>query len=125
MASHSPQKPLQPSPAELARQRALLADLGKIGLFRRGTLLRRFTRCGKPSCRCQADPPRLHGPYWQWTRKVKGKTVTVTLSEAQAALLQGWLENGRLYDQQLAELEQLSVRVTDRLLAAAAAITPP
>jgi hypothetical protein len=95
----------------------------KIGLFRRGTLLRRFTRCGRPSCRCQADPPQLLGPYWQWTCNANGETVTVTLS--QAALLQGWLENGRVYDQQLAELEQLSVRVTDRLLAAAAAIIPP
>lgn len=67
--------------------------------------------------------PQLHGPYWQWTRKVKGKTVTVTLSESQAAMLREWLENGRLYDRQLAELEQLSVQVTDRLLAAASA--PP
>jgi hypothetical protein len=116
-------KTAQPSPDELARRRALLADLGKIGFFRRGTLLSRFTRCGKSGCRCQADPPQLHGPYWQWTRKVKGKTVTVTLSESQAAMLREWLDNGRLYDRQLAELEQLSVQVTDRLLAAASA--PP
>lgn len=120
MSSHPRQTTPRPSPDELARQRALLADLGKIGFFRRGTLLSRFTRCGKPGCRCQADPPQLHGPYWQWTRKVKGKTVTVTLSESQAALLRGWLQNGHLYDQQLAELEQLSVDVTDRLLAASA-----
>ena len=124
MASPPRRKTSQPSPDERARQRALLADLGKIGFFRRGTLLSRFTRCGKPGCRCQADPPRLHGPYWQWTRKVKGKTVTVTLSESQAALLREWLENGRLYDRQLAELEQLSVQVTDRLLAAASAPFP-
>ena len=123
MASPPRRKTSQPSPDERASQRALLADLGKIGFFRRGTLLSRFTRCGKPGCRCQADPPRLHGPYWQWTRKVKGKTVTVTLSESQAALLREWLENGRLYDRQLAELEQISVQVTDRLLAAASA--PP
>ena len=124
MASPPRRKTSQPSPDERASQRALLADLGKIGFFRRGTLLSRFTRCGKPGCRCQADPPRLHGPYWQWTRKVKGKTVTVTLSESQAALLREWLENGRLYDRQLAELEQLSVQVTDRLLAAASAPSP-
>lgn len=120
MTSQPRRKTPQPSPDELARQRALLTDLRKIGFFRRGTLLSRFTRCGKPGCHCQADPPQLHGPYWQWTRKVKGKTVTVTLSESQAALLRGWLDNGRLYDQQLAELEQLSVEVTDRLLAASA-----
>jgi len=120
MTSRSHRKTPQPSPDELARQRALLADLGKIGFFRRGTLLSRFTRCGKRGCRCQADPPQLHGPYWQWTRKVKGKTVTVTLSESQAVLLRGWLDNGHLYDLQLAQLEQLSVEVTDRILAASA-----
>jgi hypothetical protein len=42
------------------------------------------------------------------------------LSESQAALLRRWLDNGRLYDRQLATLEQLSVQVTDRLLAASA-----
>ena len=96
MASQPRPKTPKPSRAELARQRALLTDLGKIGFFRRGTLLSRFTRCGKPGCRCRADPPQLHGPYWQWTRKVKAKTVTVTLSESQATLLRGWLDNGRL-----------------------------
>ena len=41
-----------------------------------GTLADRMTRCGRPNCRCHADPPRLHGPYHQWTRKKDGKTVT-------------------------------------------------
>ncbi len=34
----------------------------------------RHTRCGKAGCRCQADPPRLHGPYRQWTAIIDGKT---------------------------------------------------
>lgn len=44
----------------------------------------------------------------------------MTLSESKAALLRGWLDDGRLYYRQLAELDQLSVEVTDRLLAASA-----
>jgi len=108
MTSRSRRKTRQPSPDELARERASLADIGKMGFFRGGTLLSRFTRCGKPGSRCQADPPQL-SPYGQGTRKVKGKTVTVTLSGSQAALLRGWPENGHLCDQQLAQLEQLSV----------------
>lgn len=40
---------------------------------------------GTPGCRCKADPPQLHGPYWQWTRKVAGKTVT--LPPPQSAVL--------------------------------------
>jgi hypothetical protein len=27
-----------------------------------------------------ADPPRLHGPYWQWTRKVAARTICRWLS---------------------------------------------
>ena len=51
--------------------------LSRVGYFRRGTLLKRFMTCGKPGCACKSSPPRLHGPYYQWTRKIGGKTVTV------------------------------------------------
>ena len=34
-----------------------------------GTLTVRSYACGKRRCRCHDDPPQLHGPYWQWTRK--------------------------------------------------------
>ncbi|MGA2641883.1 MAG: DUF6788 family protein, partial [Spirochaetia bacterium] len=81
-----------------------------------GTLLKRFMPCGKPGCACQASPPRLHGPYYQWTRKVDGKTVTVRLTPEQANLLAGWIAAGRELDQIVSQMERLSLRVTDRLL---------
>ena len=109
----------QLSAEDQRRWRELLRELGGIGFFRRGTLLQVSNRCGTPTCRCHADPPRLHGPYWQWTRKVHGKTVTVSLSAEQAGLLRAWLDSGRRLDQLLLELEALSTTVTDRLLAAA------
>ena len=45
-----------------------------------GSITHRHTRCGKPNCRCHANPPQLHGPYWQWTAKINGKTVTRRLT---------------------------------------------
>jgi len=48
-----------------------------------GTLNTVMNRCGKSRCACHADPPRLHGPYWQWTRKVAAKTVCRWLSADQ------------------------------------------
>jgi hypothetical protein len=111
----------RPSRDERARKRALLAEIDHIGWFLRGSLLRVANRCGNPSCRCKADPPRLHGPYWQWTRKVAGKTVSVRLTDAQAELVRAWIDNGRRFDQKLAELDQLSLAVTNRILAAVAA----
>jgi hypothetical protein len=72
--------------------------------------------CGKPGCACRASPPRLHGPYYQWTRKVDGKTVTVRLTPEQAELMAGWVATARALERILAEMERLSLHATDRLL---------
>jgi hypothetical protein len=69
-----------------ARQRAAAArrittELADLGPTLPGTITRRETRCGHTNCRCHADPPQLHGPYWWWTRSVNGKTVTRMLSD--------------------------------------------
>ena len=90
--------------------------LAHVGYFRRGTVLRRFIPCGKPGCRCQNPTPKLHGPYYQWTRKVAGKTVTVRLTHDEAALMARWIAAGRELDRVLARMERLSLRATDRIL---------
>lgn len=95
---------------------ALQRALSQLGYFRRGTLLKRLMPCGKPGCACQASPPRLHGPYYQWTRKVDGKTVTVRLTPEQADLLAAWIATGREMERIIAEMERLSLLATDRLL---------
>ena len=57
------------------RYRELAAQLATIGLIHSGSVTRRYTRCGTPGCKCHADPPQPHGPYYQWTAKIDGKTV--------------------------------------------------
>ncbi len=98
------------------RYEQLKRAVAALGYFRYGSLVRRFMPCGKPGCRCQATPPELHGPYYQWTRKVAGKTVTVRLTKQQATLLHTWIVNGRRLDRVLAQMQRLSHRATDRLL---------
>lgn len=75
-----------------------------------GTLARRFMRCGKTNCRCKADPPLLHGPYWHWTRTIAGKTQTRTLTQEQAQRYQPWFDNARRLRELLADLEERSLR---------------
>ena len=72
-----------------------------------------MTRCGHPGCRCHADPPRLHGPYHQWTRKIAGKTVTRILTDDQLADYQPWFDNQRRLRALVAELETLSQEIAD------------
>lgn len=101
------------------RFRILKASLADLGPFRRGTVLRRFVPCGKTGCRCQANPPQLHGPYYEWTRKVKGKTVTVRVTQEQSRLLKQWIANARRLDKILADMQRVSGRMTEPLFKAA------
>ena len=45
-----------------------------------GKLYEQYFPCGKKGCRCQdADDPKLHGPYYTWVRRQKGKQINRTL----------------------------------------------
>jgi hypothetical protein len=77
------------------RYEELLKEIGEIGYIASGSLAPRYNRCGKPNCRCHADPPQLHGPYWHWTAKVDGKTVNRRLTDAEAEIYQQWIANDR------------------------------
>jgi hypothetical protein len=96
------------------RQQAIAARLADAGFALPGTLLERSMRCGKPNCRCHADPPRLHGPYHQWTRKVDGKTLTRNLTDDQLARYRPWFDNAQRLRELIAELEDLTLRIANR-----------
>jgi hypothetical protein len=66
--------------AWLERRRAELFGLiSQVGDFRRGALNAVWRRCGKPNCRCARPGERGHGPQWNLTRRIGGKTVNVHL----------------------------------------------
>jgi len=95
------------------RHQALLAKLADLGLVLRGSIAQRWNRCGNPTCRCKADPPQLHGPYYVWTRKVAAKTVTVVLRPEQAARCREWSRNIRKLDRIVRELQAIGLRAAD------------
>ena len=98
------------------RCQALAARLGQIGFALPGSITRRYTSCGKPGCRCQASPPRPHGPYYQLTRKLGGNTVTTRLTEGQAARYAEWIANQRELRRVLGEMEQISRQAAQLIL---------
>jgi hypothetical protein len=55
----------------------------------------------------------LHGPYWQWTRKVAGKTVTRLVSDGQLDDYRQWLGNHRRLRALVTELEALTLAIAD------------
>src|SRR5439155_760958 len=100
------------SPAE-RRRGELIDQITQIGFVLPGTLNVAMNRCGKPNCACHADPPRLHGPYITWTRKVAGKTVTRRLTPEQADRYRPWFDDNRNLRQRIAEHEALSRTTAD------------
>jgi hypothetical protein len=52
--------------------------------------------------------PGAGGPCYQWTRKVKGKTVSVALSKEQYEWLQSAITNWREMQQTIKEMQRLS-----------------
>ena len=55
--------------------------------------------------------PGAGGPCYQWTRKVKGKTVSVALSREQYEWLRQAITNWRTVQQTLREMQRLSRQV--------------
>jgi len=55
-----------------------------LGDLRPGSLSEQYNVCGNPSCRCKADPPQKHGPYYQlgWTRKRRSTTRFIRKPDA-------------------------------------------
>jgi len=104
---------VSPDRSQQARAARIAADLAAVGLALPGTLIERHVRCGKPRCACHADPPVLHGPYWQWTRKVAGKTVTRLVPDGQLDDYRQWLGNYRRLRALVAELETLTLAIAD------------
>jgi hypothetical protein len=96
--------------------RELLGELQGLGFISPGTLVLRETSCGNPRCRCMGDPPRFHGPYYQWTKKVKGKTVSRRLSTAEADLYQEWIANRRQLQRVIDQMERVSAKAGELLL---------
>ncbi|HUY44888.1 MAG TPA: DUF6788 family protein [Streptosporangiaceae bacterium] len=88
---------------------AIQAALASIGFCLPGSIVIRRTRCGKPRCACKADPPALHGPCIQWTRTVKGKTVTRILTPVQYDAYAPWFASARRLRELAAELEAVSL----------------
>jgi hypothetical protein len=101
-----------------ARFEALKRQVLALGFVRPGSLVRRFMPCGNRACRCMGKLPQLHGPYYQWTYKIAGKTRTIRLSGEQARLCQEWVRNHKRLKRLVRQMEQLSLKETDRALGA-------
>lgn len=75
-----------------------------------GTLLRRTKVCGKAGCACARNPRARHGPYYEWSRREKGRQVLTVLPAAAAPAFGRAVRNYRKVLKLLRLWERESVR---------------
>ena len=57
----------------------VLQQISQLGDFQPGSITCATRRCGNPRCHCAQPNDPGHGPHFQITQKVDGKTVTQNL----------------------------------------------
>src|SRR6202521_2783281 len=69
--------------SDLEQRRELLAQrLAELGDLRPGSITAISGRCGKPTCHCHQPGQPGHGPNFRLTRKIDGRTVSLSFSAA-------------------------------------------
>lgn len=68
-------------------------DLVELGDLRPGSLSTQYNVCGTPGCRCKADPPQKHGPYYQVSYTRKGKSSSKFVKEKDLPTVRKQLKN--------------------------------
>ena len=96
------------------RFRKLKREFQPLEYFAKGTLLKRMMKCGKAQCACAHNPAKRHGPYFEWTYKVTGKTVNVKLTPEATSIYRAASQQYRKLKSLLNRLERLSQTVLRR-----------
>ncbi len=92
------------------RYQTLSGKLARTGLVLQGTITERTVKGEKDK---KQKPRKAYGPYYQWTFKKEGKTVTVNLTKEQARLYQKAIDQNRKVEDILKEMRDLSEKIME------------
>jgi Family of unknown function (DUF6788) len=76
-----------------ARIATLKQAIVRLGDLRPGKLSQQYNVCGKADCRCKADPPQKHGPYYQLSFTRNGKSSTQFVRKEDLPVVRQQLRN--------------------------------
>ena len=82
-----------------------------------GGLIKRWTKCGKPYCRCQRG--ELHGPYYYLSRLEQGKPRTLYLGQGGRPAVR-FLQRYQVFQRSVARLNAINREIVKLLWALAA-----
>jgi hypothetical protein len=87
-------------------------QIAALGDIRPGALSQQYNVCGNPTCRCKAQPPVKHGPYYQISFTWKGKSRSQFIRDDDAEEASRQLENYRQLRELVDEWVTLAVELS-------------
>ena len=102
----------------LENQRDVLKrELAELEDMRQGSLVERYRKCGKPTCRCAKADAVAHGPSWSLTRAVKGKTRTKIIPSQSVESTRQQLQCAKTFRALCQQLLEVNEKICDAKLA--------
>lgn len=92
------------------RYERLASQLAKLKPIVQGTITERTITKKDPR---NPSVARTIGPYYQWTFKRRGKTITVNLAASQVKTFQKAIDNNRKAEDLLTQMRELSRQILD------------
>lgn len=100
------------------RIKKLQKELSRYDRMMRGSMVKRYHKCGKKNCACHKDSGRLHGPYYYYTKKEKGKTVGNVYKAAEAEMIKPCLKSYKAVTGIVREISKISEKIVfDEIIA--------
>lgn len=91
---------------------AIKTAINDLGPILPGSISQQFNVCGTPGCRCKdPDNPKKHGPYYQLSFTVQGKSSSLFISKKDIAEVKRRVKRFRKFKRLSAELAQASVEL--------------
>lgn len=91
-------------------------NLLSIGVFRKGSITKRWMTCGNPICKCKIDKSKRHGPYYWWTTKENGHTQAIIVPKEFLSEARIYLKNYKQLKMQIKVVSQLSEQIIRKKL---------
>jgi hypothetical protein len=102
----------------LEHQREVLTrELAELEDMRQGSLVERYRKCGKPTCRCAKADAVGHGPSWSLTRAVKGQTRTTIIPVQAVGITRTQLQRAKMFRALCQQLLEVNEKICDAKLA--------
>jgi hypothetical protein len=94
------------------RLEQLLAKINSLGPMLPGSISEQWNVCGTPGCSCKlAKNPVRHGPYYQLSFSVKGRSSTMFIKKEELAEARRRIRRYKQFKELLFELVQANVEL--------------